>query len=278
MTNLNIETLQSFLELTEEDQARCKELFRQPLPSKLLENKYIKFTKEILRKFPNDDQRKPCFLAFQTISLHFRYSALIFSLCGIFENFHLVLYAAVLDDGKLPEKAEFIGNVLVNLLHSEIPKLNRYPLMFILHENNNDNQKVMEMLNKMENSVCNEFLFITDSGYWRNSDNPYAQNAWYEILTNPISVDNLEEIFARHRTRASSKNLDYLEQFVNDYYLLAKILITSRSNIILRLCTLERLDDFEKIIRSHMTVYKERLVTRKLIFQLLRALIVIYDR
>ncbi|XP_016990913.2 uncharacterized protein LOC108052867 [Drosophila rhopaloa] len=278
--NLLINTLKSFNELTEEDQKKCKEIFERPLSPKLQDNKYIKFTKEILEKYPNETWKKPCFLTFQIISLHIQYSALIFSLCGVFENFHLVLYAGVLENAKVPAKEQFICDILNNLVKTEIPKLKNFSVKFVLLQNNSINHNVVNILSEMEQSICSDFLFIADFGYWRYSSlhNPYAQNACFEILNTSISAENIQGLFNKYETIADRKNLNYLKQFVNDYYKLSLLLLAGKSPIILHLCTLECLDNFEMIICSHINGFKEQRVTRKLIFQLLRALFIIYDR
>jgi len=278
--NLIIDTLKSFNELTEEDKQKCKEIFERPLSPKQEDNKYIKFTKEILQKFSNETRMKPCFLTFRMISLHSSYSALIFSLCGIFESFHLVIYFGVLEDAKVEDKETFISDILNNLIRNEIPKLKCFSMKFVLLQNNLINQSVVKIFWDMKHSIYSDLLFIADSKYWRYSmvHNPYAQNACLEILNTSISAENIEELFKKYQRIANIKNLDYLEQFVNDYYKLSRVLLAGESSIILHLCTLERLDNFEIIIRRHMKTYKEQKVTRKLIFQLLRALIIIYDR
>nr|XP_016933448.1 uncharacterized protein LOC108012545 [Drosophila suzukii] len=278
--NLIIDTLKSFNELTEEDKQKCKEIFERPLSPKQEDNKYIKFTKEILQKFSSETRIKPYFLTFRMISLHISYSALIFSLCGIFESFHLVIYFGVLEDAKVEDKETFISDILSNLIRNEIPKLKCFSMKFVLLQNNLINQSVVKIFSDIMHSTHTDLLFIADSKYWRYSmvHNPYAQNACSEILNTSISAENIEEIFKNYQRIANIKNLDYLEQFVNDYYKLSRVLLAGESSIVLHLCTLERLDNFEIIIRRHMKAYKEHKVTRKLIFQLLRALIIIYDR
>ncbi|XP_037719558.1 uncharacterized protein LOC119553305 [Drosophila subpulchrella] len=279
--NLIIYTLKSFNELTEEDKKTCKEIFDRPLSPKQEDNKYIKLTKEILQKFSSETRIKPCFLTFRMISLHISYSALIFSLCGIFESFHLVIYFGVFEDAKVDDKETFISDILNNLIRNEIPKLKCFSMKFVLLQNNLINQSVVKIFSDTEHRIHNDLLFIADSKYWRYSMvlNPYAQNACFEILNTSISAENIEEIFKKYKGIANIKNLDYMEQFVNDYYKLSRVLLAGESSsIILHLCTLERLDNFEIIIRRHMKAYKEQKVTRKLIFQLLRALIIIYDR
>ncbi|XP_044778965.1 uncharacterized protein LOC27209255 isoform X3 [Drosophila simulans] len=201
---LFINTLKSFNELTKDDQKKCQDLFERPLHHKIKKYKYMKFTQEILQKFPDESQKKPYFLTFQTISLHDKYSALIFSLCGIFESFHLIIYFGVFEDEKVQKK---------------------------------------EILSEMESSICK----------------------------------NIEEIFDKYRKIAGTKNIQYLEQFLMDFYRLSRVLLTDNMSITLHLCTLECVDNFEIIIRSHMEALKEH-ITRKLIFELLRALIIIYGR
>ncbi|XP_044778964.1 uncharacterized protein LOC27209255 isoform X2 [Drosophila simulans] len=237
---LFINTLKSFNELTKDDQKKCQDLFERPLHHKIKKYKYMKFTQEILQKFPDESQKKPYFLTFQTISLHDKYSALIFSLCGIFESFHLIIYFGVFEDEKVQKK---------------------------------------EILSEMESSICSKFLFIADPGYWRysNMHNPYAQNTSFEILNTSITAENIEEIFDKYRKIAGTKNIQYLEQFLMDFYRLSRVLLTDNMSITLHLCTLECVDNFEIIIRSHMEALKEH-ITRKLIFELLRALIIIYGR
>ncbi|XP_017053154.1 uncharacterized protein LOC108096240 [Drosophila ficusphila] len=278
--NLYINTLTSFNELTEEDQEKCQKVFERPLPFKEENNKYFKLTQEIIKKFENETQEKSCFLTFQTISLNISYSALIFSLCGLFDTFHLIIYAAVLDDAKLSQKEQFIGDIVKHLIETEVPKLKQFSVKFVLLQNNLINQNVVKILSDMEQSVCSDYLFIADPGYWRYSNlhNPYAQNACFEILNTMITRKNIEGIFNKYKDIAKVKDLDYLGQFVNDYYKLALLLLAAKSSVTLHLCTLERLDNFQKIIRSHMEPFKEQRVTRTLIFQLLRALIIIYDR
>ncbi|KAH8361480.1 hypothetical protein KR084_003896 [Drosophila pseudotakahashii] len=275
-----INTLKSFNELTEEDKLKCKDIFDRPLPPKQQDNKYIKFTNEILKKFPNDSEKKPCFLTFRTISLHISYSVLIFSLCGTTESFHLVIYVGVLEDAKVQEKQAFISDILNYLIKNEIPRLKSFSMKFVILQNNLINQNVIKIYSDMKHSFCKDFLFIADSEYWRHSNvhNPYAQNACFEIFNSSISAENIEEIFNKYKEIARTKCLDYLNQFVNDYYNLSRVLLAGESPITLHLCTLERLDNFEIIIRSHMKACKENRVTRNLIFQLVRALIIIYDR
>jgi len=191
----------------------------------------------------------------------------------------LVIYFGVLEDAKVEHKETFISDILRNLIRNEIPKLKCFSMKFVLLQNNLINQSVVKIFSNMEHSIHN-LLFIADSKYWRYSmvHNPYAQNACFEILNTSISAENIEELFKKYQRIANIKNLDYLEQFVNDYYKLSRVLLAGESSIILHLCTLERLDNFEIIVRRHMKAYKEQKVTRKLIFQLLRALIIIYDR
>ncbi|KQS43267.1 LOW QUALITY PROTEIN: uncharacterized protein Dere_GG26531 [Drosophila erecta] len=278
MKELFINTLQSFNELTEDDQKKCKELFERPLHPKMQEHKYMKFTQEILDNHPNESQEKPYFLTFQTITLHISYSALIFSLCGVFESFHLVIYVGVLEDEKVQEKEVFISDILNNLITNELPKLKSFTMKFVLLHNNVINRNVVKILSDMEPSICSQFLFIADSGYWRYMHNPYAQNTCFEILNTSISAENIEEIFNKYRKIANTKNLQYLEQFLTDFYNLSRVLLADKVSITLHLCTLDRVDNFEIIIHNHMKAFKEHIITRKLIFQLLRALIIIYDR
>ncbi|XP_017111721.1 uncharacterized protein LOC108135490 [Drosophila elegans] len=277
--NLLINTLESFNELTDEDQKRCKEIFERPLPLKLENNKYIKFTNDILKEFPNETEDKACFLTFQIISLDISYSVLMFSLCGVFESFHFVLYAGVLEDAKVPGKEQFVSDILNNLIKTEIPKLKHFSMKFILLRNNLINHNVVKILSDMKQSICEDFLFIAVSGYWRfsNLHNPYAKNASFAILNTLISAENIEDLFNKYRKIAENKNLNYLKQFVNDYYKLSLVLLAGKSSFSLHLCTLERVDNFELIICSHIKAYKEHRVTRKWIFQILRALIIIYE-
>lgn len=276
---LFIETLKSFNELTEDDQKKCKELFERPLHRKIKKNKYMKLTQEILQKFPNESQKKPYFLTFQTITLHVKYSALIFSLCGIFESFHFIIYVGVFEDKKVQEKEVFICDILINLIKNELPNLKNFTMKFVLLHNNLINGNVVKILSEMESSICSQFLFIADPGYWRysNMHNPYAQNICFEILNNSISAENIEEIFSKYRKITGTKNLQYLKQFVRDFHNLSRVLLADNVSITLHLCTLECVDNFEIIIRSHMEGLKEH-ITRNLIFELLRALIIIYGR
>ncbi|XP_052844765.1 uncharacterized protein LOC128257688 [Drosophila gunungcola] len=242
---LLINTLKSFNELTDENQKRCKEIFERPLPLKLQSNKYIKFTNDILKEFPNETEEKACFLTFQIISLDINYSVLIFSLCGVFECFHFVLYASVLEDAKVPGKEQFVSDVLNNLIKTEIPKLKQFSIKIILLQNHLINQNFVKILSDMKQSICEDFLFIADSGYWRYSNlhNPYAQNASFAILNTSISAENTEGLFNKYRKTAENKNLNYLRQFVNDYYKLSLVLLAGKPSFSLHLCTLERLDN-----------------------------------
>ncbi|XP_032574823.1 uncharacterized protein LOC116801132 [Drosophila sechellia] len=276
---LFINTLKSFNELTKDDQKKCKDLFERPLHHKIKKYKYMKFTQEILQKFPDESQKKPYFLTFQTISLHDKYSALIFSLCGIFESFHLIIYFGVFEDEKVPKKEVFICDILINLIKKDLPNLKNFTMKFVLLHNNLINKNVVKILSEMESSICSKFLFIADPGYWRysNMDNPYAQNTSFEILNTSITAENIEEIFGKYRKITGTQNLQYLEQFLRDFYKLSRVLLTDNMSITLHLCTLESVDNFEIIIRSHLEALKEH-ITRKLIFELLRALIIIYGR
>ncbi|XP_033160585.1 uncharacterized protein LOC117141307 [Drosophila mauritiana] len=240
---LFINTLKSFNELTKDDQKKCKDLFERPLHPKIKKYKYMKFTQEILQKFPDESQKKPYFLTFQTISLHDKYSALIFSLCGIFESFHLIIYFGVFEDEKVQKKEVFICDILINLIKKDLPNLKIFTMKFVLLHNNLINKNVVKILSEMESSICK----------------------------------NIEEIFGKYRKIAGTKNIQYLEQFLRDFYKLSRVLLTDNISITLHLCTLECVDNFEIIIRSHMEALKEH-ITRKLIFELLRALIIIYGR
>lgn len=224
-------------------------------------------------------QKKPYFLTFQTITLHVRYSALIFSLCGIFESFHFIIYVGVFEDKKVQEQEVFICDILINLIKNELPNLKNFAMKFVLLHNNLINGNVVKILSEMESSICSQFLFIADPGYWRysNMHNPYAQNICFEILNTCISAENIEEIFSKYRKITGTKNLQYLEQFVRDFHNLSRVLLADNVSITLHLCTLECVDNFEIIIRSHMEGLKEH-ITRNLIFELLRALIIIYGR
>ncbi|KAI8040993.1 hypothetical protein M5D96_005242, partial [Drosophila gunungcola] len=85
----------------------------------------------------------------------------------------------------------------------------RFPMTSIVTVN------FVKILSDMKQSICEDFLFIADSGYWRYSNlhNPYAQNASFAILNTSISAENTEGLFNKYRKTAENKNLNYLRQF-----------------------------------------------------------------
>ncbi|XP_068142859.1 uncharacterized protein [Drosophila tropicalis] len=281
MERVRIEHLRSYMELNGQDRQRCYDRFyNERLEEKNKDNKYLKRTSYIFEQGNSENLDNECFLTFDLIPVHKRYSALIFSLCGITSHFHYILFLGVLEDAKMDSLTHFVGEILANLLITEIPKLPNFPLKFVLLRNDLTSQNVLKIFaeSKKTLSLFNNFLFINDSSAWRllSLHDPYAQSAWDEIMLSYINDENLDEIFGKYFDLAAAKGNDGFKEFISDFQNLAKKLLMARSVISFRLCTLERLDIFEKIITAHVKGFKEQRVNRMVIFQLLRALILIY--
>ncbi|XP_002135537.1 uncharacterized protein [Drosophila pseudoobscura] len=281
---LNLENLRPYLELTDTHRHQCRELYYSPLKAKELEHKYVKRTDDILKRTATIgcDQACDCFLTFDAISLNANYTALVFSLCGISHPLHLVLYASAVEDARVADIAEFLSDILVNLVRNELPKLPMFPAVFVLLHNNVISQNVLRKLSDKAAyaKLFKKFLFVLDATFWRyyNIHIPYIQNAWLDIMHTEITKANIKDVFLQHQEIAKVKHLGFMEEFVSSYFSLAKILLSTRATVMLRHCTLERVDDFVKIIRANMKVFQnDDSVTRQQVFQLLRAVIIIYD-
>ncbi|SPP87197.1 uncharacterized protein LOC117589173 [Drosophila guanche] len=280
---LNLENLRPYLELTDTHKHQCRELYYTPIKDKELEYKYVKRTDDILKRTDTigRGQACDCFLTFDAISLTSNYTALVFSLCGISHPLHLVIYASAVENGRVADIAEFLTDILVNLVRHELPRLPMFPVTFLLLHNNviSHNVRRTISLKPKYSKIFKKYLFVLDATFWRyyNMHIPYIQNAWLDIMHTEITKDNIPDIFSQHAAMAKIKHLGFMEEFVRSYLGLAKMLLASKSTVMLRHCTLERVDDFVKIIRANMKIFKSETVTRQQVFQLLRAVIIIYD-
>ncbi|EDW18281.1 uncharacterized protein LOC6582096 [Drosophila mojavensis] len=279
---IQLKNIQSFMELTAEDQERCNALFKnEPLESKHIMNKYVKRTAQIMKRARPDPVDNECFLCFDIYPLNFKYSTVLCCLCGVMHQFYYVLYMNVIEDTKMEHLSQFMCDLLANLISAEIPLLTSFKLKFVLCRDNPINKNVLKLFSESETTskIYTTYPFIRETNVLRQSQihNPYVQLAWLEIMQGNIQQSNIHEIFQKHRDVANAKEDPVLKLFVEDFHNLAKDLLQSRFLVNLRLCTMERLDLFEQVIRAHLKTYKDRATTRLFLFELLRALLHIYD-
>ncbi|EDV96855.1 uncharacterized protein LOC6556514 [Drosophila grimshawi] len=278
---LKIRTLPSFIELTAADQALCLESYRaEQLDDKNLENKYMKRTAQLRKRASPDSIDNECFLCFDVYPMNFKYSTILFCLCGITHHAFHVLYVNVIEDTRLESLSQFVCDLLANMITTEMPKLKEFSLKFILCRNNPLNNTVLNQFaeSTTTSKLFNTFPFILDTNVFRQSHphDPYVQLAWIEIMLGNIQQNTVGEIFQKHREAARIKNNAELKQFVDDFCGLARDLLDSRFSVNLRLCTMDRMDYFEHIISAHMKAHKETNLSRSFLFDLIRALIHIY--
>ncbi|XP_017844053.1 uncharacterized protein LOC108600789 [Drosophila busckii] len=280
-TNLQISLLRSFEELTEADQTRCfQHYLEEPLAEKHLLHKYLKRTSSLEDRASEEPLENECFLTFDEFKMNDKYSALIFCLCGISHPFHYVLYLSIHEDARMESVEAFILEILANILIYEIPQLTKYTVRFVLCRDNDVTNKVMAMISDAGKNISlfNAFHIIRDPLKLRDSNlhNPYVQQAWSDIMLENIGLSIIRPMFSKHRALAKEKEHAVLKQFIDDFYVIARDLLDVRFEINLRLCTMERVLNFEHIVLSHMKSYENRDLSRMFLFNLLRALIIIY--
>lgn len=278
---LQIKTLQSFTELTAADQQRCIDCFRnEPLDDRNIQNKYVKRTGVLKSRARQDPLDNECFLCFDIYPLNFKYSTIIFCVCGITHHAYHVIYMNVVEDTKMESLSQFMCDLLYNLISIEMPKLENFTLKFVLCRDNPINKNILKLFSEADKTVgiYNTFSFIRETNVLRQSQlhNPYVQVAWLEIMQGNIQQTTIRDLFQKHREAAIAKEDEVMKLFVEDFNNLAKDLLESRFQVNLRLCTMERIDIFEQIIRVHMKNYKDRTISRLFLFDLIRAIIHIY--
>lgn len=266
----------------EPDQSTCyKKFIEEPLEEKHRVNKYMKRTGEIEQMAQPDPLDNECFLVYDMYPVNYKYSAVICSLCGVTHLFHHVLYMSVVEQMKIPEPDKYLCDLIANILAVEIPKLYSYSLKFVLCRDNDLNDRVIKLFSESEQTqkYFNIFPFIRDPSRLKNSqlNDPYSQRACVHVMHGEINDSSLREIFDKYRDVAITKNNHQLKSFLNNYFQLAREMLETRFMINLRLCTMERMDVFERIVRVHMKSYSDKIVSRKFIFDLIRALIHIYN-
>ncbi|KAH8402846.1 hypothetical protein KR222_002665 [Zaprionus bogoriensis] len=279
---VDIESLQSFMELTEEDQERCYDKFvREPLLEKHVRNKYLKHTDYIEALARANPLENDCFLAYDVYPVNYKYSAVVFAICGITHQFFHVLYMSVIEEMKLDDPNKYICALLSNIILVEIPKLESFALKFVLCRDTEANTAVIQLFaaGKKTAKYSSMLPFIREPSRLKNSQLhiPYAQKAWLHILHGEFNKITMRDVFQRYLDLATSKENERLKSFVEEYQQLARELLDTRNQVTLRLCTMERMDTFERIVRAHMKSFSDRIVTRHFIFDLIRALIHIYS-
>lgn len=278
---LEINSLRSFQELTESDKLLVYESFiSEPLEDKHLRNKYFKRSEEIVKRSRNDPLDNECFLTFDVYPVNFKYCTVIFSICGITHHFFNVLYMSVIEETKLESPDQFICDLLANIIIVEIPRLTSFPLKFVLCRNNSINDRVLKLFAESRKTAkfYKTFPFICEPLELKHDQlhDPYSQQAWLEIMQGNIEQTTVREIFHKYRDIAEEKENFVLKQFVEHFFYLSRDLLDSRFQVNLRLCTMERMDNFERIIRAHMKSYKDEAVSRLFLFDMIRALVHIY--
>lgn len=279
---VDIRSLQSFVELMAPDQEKCfDEFMDEPLEEKHRVNKYLKHTEKIELLARPDQLDNECFLAYDMYPVNYKYSAVICSICGVTHQFHYVLYMSVIEQMKVPNPENYLCDLIANIITVEIPKLQSYSLKFVLCRDNELNDRVIKLFSesKKTEKYFNAFPFIREPNRLKHIQlhDPYSQQAWLHIMHGDLDESTVREIFDMYRNVATSKNNHLLKHFLQDYFLLAKELLESRYILNLRLCTMDRLDVFERIVRVHMKSYSDKIVSRTFIFDLIRALIHIYN-
>lgn len=281
-TKVDITHLQSYMELLKEDQEICYEKFiSEPLKDKHIVNKYLKHTDAIedrARVKPVDNE---CFLTYDMYPVNYKYSAVVFSICGVTHQFYYVLYMSVVEEMKMPQPENYLSELMANILMVEIPKLKSYSLKFVLCRDNKLNDRVLQLLfDSPKMSVYfNAFPFIREPSKLRHGQlhNPYSLQAYTYFMQAELTRNSAKHIFETYNNVATSKHNTLLKVFLEDYYQLALKLLESREHLSLRLCSMERMETFERIVRAHMKSYNDRAVSRLFIFDLIRALIHIYN-
>ncbi|KAM8710395.1 hypothetical protein ACLKA7_017078 [Drosophila subpalustris] len=281
MNNLEIKSLRSFQELTESDKQLCYDSFiADPLEDKHRQNKYIKRSEQIVQRSRTDPMDNECFLSFDVYPMNFKYCTVIFGLCGITHHFFNVLYLSVIEETKLESPDQFICDLLANIIIVEIPKLKSFLLKFVLCRNNAINERVLKLFaeSRKTSKFYNTFPFICEPNELKHAQlhDPYAQRAWQEIMQGNLFQTTVRDVFQKYRQIAEERNNEVLKQFVDHFFNLSRDLLDNRFQVNLRLCTMERMDNFERIIRAHMKSYKDESVTRLFLFDLIRALVHIY--
>ncbi|KAH8398404.1 hypothetical protein KR215_012195 [Drosophila sulfurigaster] len=278
---LDIQRLMSFQTLVDTDKQLCLDNYSQErMDEKHRMNKYFKRSEYIAKQYRCDPADNECFLAFDVYPVNNKYCAVIFSLCGISSHFFYVLYWSVIEESRLEDPEKFICDLLAHIFISEIPKLKKFLVKFVLCRNSVINERVIKLFAESRKTakLYNTFPFICEPLDLRHHQlhDPYTQHAWMEILQGNIEQTTVREIFSKYREIAIEKGNTILQQFVEQFFYLARDLLDSRFQINLRLCTMERMDNFERIIRAHMKDYTDKVLSRMFVFDLIRALIHIY--
>ncbi|XP_030385843.1 uncharacterized protein LOC115632737 [Scaptodrosophila lebanonensis] len=280
--NFKIEELKSFQELTDKDQLHTYQSFlREELEERNVEHKYLKRTAQIMKRGNDEFLFNECYMIFDEYMLTEKYSSLVFSLCGITHHFHFVLYINVMDTTKVEDRAQFVANILGNLLAVEVPKLKRFPLKFIMSRDNELANQALDIFanSKKTSHLFNAFLFVREPRDVQEAQltDPYTQEAFAEIMHSTISETNIRELFNRHLDKAAIKENYPLQRFVSDYHMLARDLLGSKETINLRFCTMERTDDFQDIVQENLKHFGEGIMSRIFLFDLLRAIMIIFN-
>ncbi|KAH8278233.1 hypothetical protein KR044_004391 [Drosophila immigrans] len=279
--NLDIKDLRSFQALLESDKLLCYGNYvKEQMSEKHRANKYLKRTDEIAKRYRRDPADNECFLAFDVYPVNNKYCTVIFSLCGITSHFFYVLYWNIIEETRLADPQQFLCDLLANMLIAEVPKLKKFLLKFVLCRNSAINERVIKSFaeSTKTSKLYNTFPFICEPLDLRRHQlhDPYTQHAWMEILQGNIEQTTVRQIFAKYRDVAIEKENTDLQQFVEQFFYLTRDLLESRFQVNLRLCTMERMDNFERILRAHMKDHKDEALSRMFLFQLIRALIHIY--
>ncbi|KAH8365868.1 hypothetical protein KR093_006688 [Drosophila rubida] len=281
LEHIDIKVLRSFQALLDTDKLICYDNYsKETMADKNRVNKYLKRTEHIAEQYQNDPADNECFLAFDVYPMNTKYCTIIFSLCGITSHFFYVIYWNVVEETRLEDPEKFLCDLLANIFVAEIPKLKKFLLKFVLCRNSTVNERVIKMFaeSRKTSRLFNTFPFICEPFDLRHQQlhNPYTQHAWKEILQGNIEQTTVREIFSKYRNVAIATENTLLQHFVEQFFYLTRDLLESRFQINLRLCTMERMDTFERIIRAHMKDFINKAVTRKVLFDLIRALIHIY--
>lgn len=281
-TKVDITHLQSYMELTKEDQETAYEKFiGEPLKNTHIVNKYLKHTDYIedrARLTPVDND---CFLTYDMYPVNYKYSAVVFSICGVTQQFFYVLYMSVIEQMKLEQPENYLCELMSNIIIIEIPKLKSYSLKFIFLRDNKLNDRMIQLLSDSPKMLVylNTYPIIREPSKLKHGQlhNPYSQQAYICFMYSELTSNSAKHIFETYHAVATAKHNILLKGFLEDYYQLAVKLLELRDHLSLRLCTMERMDMFERIVRAHMKSYNDRAVSRIFIFDLIRALIHIYN-
>lgn len=269
------------MELTKEDQEKCYEKFiGEPLKDKQLANKYLKHTNYIEDHARVNQVDNDCFLAYDMYPVNYKYSAIVFCICGVTHRFFYVLYMSVIEQMKLQEPENYLCELMSNILTVEIPKLKSYSVKFILCRDNKFNDRMLQLLldSPKMSIYFNAFPFMREPSKLKHGQlhDPYSQRAYIYFMYSELNINSANQLYETYNTVADAKDNTLLKGFLEDYYKLALRLLDSRDYLSLRFCTMERMELFERIVRAHMKSYNDRAVSRTFIFDLIRALIHIY--